>query len=46
VETCCTTIHGENGLFSKQPDRYAPDIWPTYLSKVKGVEKWHFMGAR
>jgi glutamate-1-semialdehyde 2,1-aminomutase len=30
-------IPGGNGLLSKRPDRYAPDIWPTYFSKCKGV---------
>lgn len=31
-------IPGGNGLLSKRPDRYAPDIWPTYFQKSKGVE--------
>jgi len=31
-------IPGGNGLLSKRPDRYAPDIWPTYFSKSSGVE--------
>jgi len=26
-------IPGGNGLLSKRPDRYAPDIWPSYFSK-------------
>ena len=30
-------IPGGNGLLSKRPDRYAPDIWPTYFKKCKGV---------
>ena len=30
-------IPGGNGLLSKRPDRYAPDIWPTYFSKCSGV---------
>jgi glutamate-1-semialdehyde aminotransferase len=31
-------LPGGNGLLSKRPDRYAPDIWPTYYSKSSGVE--------
>tara|TARA_Y100000590_G_scaffold344798_1_gene394300 strand:- start:527 stop:1849 length:1323 start_codon:yes stop_codon:yes gene_type:complete len=31
------SIPGGNGLLSKRPDRYAPDIWPTYFSKAYGV---------
>lgn len=31
-------IPGGNGLLSKRPDRYAPDIWPTYFSTASGVE--------
>ena len=30
-------IPGGNGLLSKRPDRYAPDIWPPYFSSCKGV---------
>ena len=30
-------IPGGNGLLSKRPDRYAPDIWPSYFSKSFGV---------
>ena len=39
-------IPGGNGLLSKRPDRYAPDIWPTYFSKAKGVEIWDLDGNR
>jgi glutamate-1-semialdehyde 2,1-aminomutase len=28
---------GGNGLLSKRPDRYAPDIWPTYYRSSHGV---------
>ena len=31
-------IPGGNGLLSKRPERYAPDLWPTYYSEAKGVE--------
>ena len=34
------SIPGGNGLLSKRPERYAPDLWPTYYSKSKGVEVW------
>lgn len=37
-------IPGGNGLLSKRPERYAPDIWPTYFSKAHGVEIWDLEG--
>ena len=37
-------IPGGNGLLSKSPDRYAPDIWPTYFSKAKGISIWDLEG--
>lgn len=30
-------IPGGNGLLSKRPERYAPDIWPTYFTTASGV---------
>ena len=30
-------IPGGNGLLSKRPERYAPDIWPTYFTTANGV---------
>jgi len=30
-------IPGGNGLLSKRPERYAPDIWPTYFSTCEGI---------
>ncbi|MFQ5787165.1 MAG: aminotransferase class III-fold pyridoxal phosphate-dependent enzyme [Thermodesulfobacteriota bacterium] len=39
-------IPGGNGLLSKRPDRYAPDIWPTYFSKSKGIEIWDLDGNK
>jgi glutamate-1-semialdehyde 2,1-aminomutase len=30
-------IPGGNGLLSKRPDRYAPDIWPSYFSECYGT---------
>lgn len=31
------SIPGGNGLLSKRPDRYAPDVWPAYFEMCKGV---------
>ncbi len=39
-ERAIKAIPGGNGLLSKRPDRYAPDIWPTYFKKAKGVTLW------
>jgi glutamate-1-semialdehyde 2,1-aminomutase len=39
-------IPGGNGLLSKRPERYAPDIWPVYFSKAKGVEVWDLDGNK
>lgn len=39
-------IPGGNGLLSKRPERYAPDIWPTYFSRAKGVEVWDLDGKK
>jgi len=39
-------IPGGNGLLSKRPERYAPDIWPTYFSRAKGVEIWDLDGNK
>jgi len=40
------SIPGGNGLLSKRPDRYAPDIWPVYFSKAEGVEIWDLDGKK
>ena len=40
------SIPGGNGLLSKRPDRYAPDIWPTYFSKAKGISIWDLEGNK
>ena len=37
-------IPGGNGLLTKRPERYAPDIWPTYFSKAKGCHIWDLDG--
>mgnify|MGYP006416727805 FL=1 len=39
-------IPGGNGLLSKRPDRYAPDIWPAYFEKCRGVEVVDLDGNR
>ena len=39
-------IPGGNGLLSKRPSRYAPDIWPTYFERALGVEIWDLDGKR
>jgi len=41
-----TVIPGGNGLLSKRPDRYAPDIWPTYFSRAKGCDIWDLEGNK
>ncbi len=33
-------ILGGNGLFSKRPENFVPDYWPTYYSKAKGCYVW------
>lgn len=37
-------IPGGNGLLSKRPERYAPDLWPTYFTKAKGVTVYDLDG--
>ncbi len=39
-------IPGGNGLLSKRPSRYAPDLWPTYYDRAVGVEIWDLDGNR
>jgi len=40
------SIPGGNGLLSKRPDRYAPDIWPAYFSRAKGCDIWDLDGNK
>ena len=40
------SIPGGNGLLSKHPDRYVPDIWPAYFSRAEGCEIWDLDGNR
>jgi glutamate-1-semialdehyde 2,1-aminomutase len=37
-------IPGGNGLLSKRPDRYAPDLWPTYYARAEGIRVWDLDG--
>ena len=39
-------IPGGNGLLSKRPERYVPDIWPVYFSRAKGCYVWDLDGNR
>lgn len=39
-------IPGGNGLLSKRPDRYLPDLWPTYFVSANGVEITSIDGGR
>ena len=35
-------IPGGNGLLSKRPERFAPDIWPTYFNKCYGNSQFSY----
>ena len=37
-------IPGGTQLFSKRPELFLPDQWPSYYSKAKGVEVWDLDG--
>lgn len=37
-------IPGGNGLLSKRPGRFLPDLWPTYYKRCKGCEVWDLDG--
>lgn len=39
-------IPGGNGLLSKRPERYVPDLWPIYFSKAKGAFIWDLDGNK
>ena len=39
-------IPGGTMLFSKRPDLFLPDKWPTYYSKAKGCKIWDLDGKR
>jgi glutamate-1-semialdehyde aminotransferase/aryl-alcohol dehydrogenase-like predicted oxidoreductase len=38
------TILGGNMIFSKRPDLFLPNKWPTYFSKSKGCKIWDISG--
>ena len=42
----CEIIPGGNGLLSKRPERYSPDLWPIYFSKAKGCFIWDLEGNK
>lgn len=37
-------IPGGTQLLSKRPEMFAPDIWPSYFSKSKGIKVWDLDG--
>jgi len=39
-------IPGMTQLLSKRPDMFAPEIWPGYFKKAKGVDVWDLDGNR
>ncbi len=39
-------IPGGTQLFSKRPELFAPDVWPAYYSRAKGVDVWGVDGTR
>ncbi len=39
-------IPGGNMLFSKRPELWLPELWPTYFLRAKGVEVWDLDGRR
>jgi glutamate-1-semialdehyde 2,1-aminomutase len=39
-----TRIPGGTQLLSKRPEMFLPEHWPSYYSKVKGVEVWDLDG--
>ncbi|MBU0457818.1 aminotransferase class III-fold pyridoxal phosphate-dependent enzyme [Patescibacteria group bacterium] len=39
-------IPGGAQLLTKRPERYAPDIWPSYYSKAKGAQVWDLDGNK
>jgi glutamate-1-semialdehyde 2,1-aminomutase len=45
-ERAINIIPGGNGLLSKRPERYIPDLWPTYYDRAQGCEIWDLDGNR
>ena len=39
-------IPGGTMLYSKKPELYLPDSWPTYFSKSKGCYVWDLNGKK
>lgn len=45
-EKAKSVIPGLSQLLSKRPDQFAPDVWPGYFSKARGVDVWDLDGNR
>jgi glutamate-1-semialdehyde 2,1-aminomutase len=43
-EHALTIIPRGNHLLSKNPDRFAPDVWPPYFREARGCEVWDEAG--
>ena len=41
-----TVIPGGNMLFSKRPELWLPELWPTYFSRAHGCHVWDMDGRR
>ncbi len=39
-------IPGGTQLLSKRPELFAPDVWPAYYSRAKGIEVWDLDGNK
>ena len=39
-------IPGGTMLLSKKPEMFAPEIWPAYFSKAKGINVWDLDGKK
>ena len=39
-------IPSGNMLFSKNAERFLPDLWPSYFSKAKGINIWDISGKK
>ncbi len=39
-------IPGGNGLLSKRPQRFSPDLWPIYYTKAKNIYLWDMNGKK
>ena len=44
MEKCKKIIPGGTHLFSKRPELFLPNKWPTYFKKAKGCFIWDLNG--